>query len=285
MHALMHHIDNAQHAADCACLPPARLARTLSLQGKNAGAWLLAAPENAHLSLSDAHFTYAMRYRFGVPHTQGVTSCPLCKKHIDPTDANIHAMCCVKARRKARNVQHNDLVQLGATHTRRAGLAVAVEKSPDDGNRLRPDSHVFFPSQPLMTDHTVREPSAPSLIKNGSVRAGQAIRSAVSSKHSKYDALAKAEHSSFAALALETHGRFHPEFRLFLKRISTMARVNCRIQDTPEAATQFLVRAVNETSVCLQRGNAKVLIKAAANFKRTRAREARRRRGAFHAAG
>ena len=189
-------------------------------------------------------------------------------------------MCCVGARRRERNDQHNRIVQLNATQTRRSGLAAQVEPAPDDGStRKHPDLQLFFPDAPIQADVTVREPAAPWILNAGNIKAGVALRQAHSSKCGKYRDQAANEGAIFKTFAVETHGSLHPDYRATLKALTTSAATNCRIPNTKIYRTKYYTRLLQEVSVCLQRGNAATLMKAAARYKRSLARTARAHRG------
>ena len=136
----------------------------------------------------------------------------------------------------------------------------------------------FLPSKPLFGDVTVRDPTAPSIVAKG-VRAGAAIKQAAALKINKYKEFVEDHASDFVPLAMETFGRMHPAYRNFLKKLTVAAVTNCRIPDTKSARTKYYTRLVQETSVCLQRGNAHTLLVAAALYRKRAAKTARHRRG------
>jgi len=125
---------------------------------------------------------------------------------------------------------------------------------------------------------TTRDPTAPSAILNG-VRAGTATHQAALYKTGKYKEYVELRASDFAPLAIETFGRMHPAYRSFLKRLTVAAVTNCKISDTKSERTKYYTQLIQETSVCLQRGNAHVLLVAAALYRKSAAKVSRARRG------
>jgi len=240
--------------------------RLLDLRGRGPSVFLSAIPNSAATVITDRDWLFAARFYLGLPPDPFCTHCGACGFRFarDNSDQATHYMCCVKYRRLTVTMRHDALGQHGCVLGRRAGVAAAWEPPPDSGARDRPDGVFHFVGDTLYTDTTVRHAYTPSAMKVVNFKPGAVLESAVKGKKKHYCPFAKENGGRFAALAISTHGRFHEDFLIFIKKLSWEA-LNNGVVLSEKQRRRFLIQAVAELSIILQRQNAKILYRCVLN--------------------
>ena len=144
-----------------------------------------------------------------------------CDQVLNPT----HMLCC-KYGSSAWLHRHNTIQHTVEGLARKQGLSVEpnVRKSFEDAQlkskHLEPDLIIYFPEQPLWTDISVTEATAPSMVRNNNIEVGDAMNIRASTKNAKYWSKARSRGAEFLPLVVETHGRFHSSFTTLLKKLA-----------------------------------------------------------------
>jgi hypothetical protein len=138
-----------------------------------------------------------------------------------------------------------------------------VYEVPSDSgeNRKRPDGRHHFTAGDSFSDTVVSHPCAPSYIKNLKTYKvpGAANAKAVKAKKKKYGKLAKDEGAGLLCLAVESYGRFSKDWGIFCRNLVSEAVSSGICSPQLRYRTAYLKNLVQETSVALQTGNAKLL--------------------------
>jgi hypothetical protein len=235
-----------------------------SLRGPGASAYKSALPTSRHLTLNSRDYIVSRRFDYGLQPAEGLTECvcgtPLVGPDADPT----HFMSCAKAKRMGLTVRHDGLVNLTCLQANRAGCTANVEPRPDDfGPRKRPDGRQEFFDHTHLTDNQVNHPCTPThlRLKKAAEVPGHCMLGPAKAKQRKYkpvtDALGKG--AVFTPLHIESYGRLHPAYMKFLRLLTVEAEMTGRIEGTHKSRSQYMAMLVQEVSVCLHRGNARLL--------------------------
>lgn len=132
-----------------------------------------------------------------------------------------------------------------------AGGAVHIEPNWFEGKR--PDAQVNFSRGNIMIDASITHPSAPSLCRSAAARPLAAAKRREKLKESKYSTIARDEECQFVPFVMESYGSFGKQAFKFLKEVSYHSNDTSLLPVT----TIQMVRAL---SICLQTGNAFVLL-------------------------
>jgi hypothetical protein len=241
-------------------------ARMISLRGPAAGSFKLALPTTPALTISNLDFVTSRRFDFGLDPDapRGLKSC-LCGYDLTLTAGQhgydkTHYMSCPKSKRTTITHRHDDEVQLIHTQTARATVRSEVEKRPDDfGPRKRPDLNVYFFAGLELLDVVIPHPATLSALKTMDLKPGAVSKIAAKRKKNHYKAVGKRLVAPIIPIVFESYGAMGPDVIRFNKRLAEAAAQNGVIPATLKAKNAFRTRLAQEQSVCLHRGNARVI--------------------------
>lgn len=223
----------------------------------HAHAWLTALPLTDRLRVPATEFRQAARYRLGICDHSTVATCHECRgAPLGPY--HDHALICPG--RGDSIIRHNRLVAVVRRHLALAGFAPRTEEPHLLAGTARRPADVYVPCDsdglPLAIDVTVTSPVSGTALPRAAFAAGHAAAAAELRKRVQNDASCAQAGIRFLPLAVETFGGFGPAATRFLHALASRvadrsgnSRAHCR-------AALF-----QELSVCLQRGNAHMLVR------------------------
>ncbi|HSG20760.1 MAG TPA: hypothetical protein VLA31_08330, partial [Burkholderiaceae bacterium] len=230
-----------------------------SLSGPGAGlAFTINPGWDQAMAISNEELVDAARVRFGLPPrgVQGLQRC-LCGARLDDgsVDLTQHPLNCVNMRR--RQHRHDRLVHSTAALSRLSGVAATVEPRPESyGPRLRADLACTTLSGRVLTDITVRNPLAPTHMRNSVDANGRSTvrQQAEQQKINKYREMAQREGARFYPLVLTVYGSMGKMFTDFLAILTTDAVRNGIVSERQSPV--YRLRLAARLQVELLRGNA-----------------------------
>jgi Reverse transcriptase (RNA-dependent DNA polymerase) len=241
-------------------------ARMRSVACRPASAWIDALPTSPLLTLGDNDYVVSARFRLGLP--QAAEGCPLppCSCG-EPRVSSDHAMICRNLRRLV-TLRHDQLVMSWRRTLARAGLHSASEphlglarrvraEDEDEERRVvesRGDFTTPMASGVVVGDVSVIHPAAPSFVRRAATTTGSAARARDGHKRASYALRNLGGGYELVPVSVESFGRLGGPAYALLCRVAAVAADGGRV-----SKAVFIDRALQELSVTLCKGNARVL--------------------------
>jgi len=231
----------------------ARYARLQCSRAKYAGSWLTTPLGNPLFRLANNQFSMAVRIRLGLPPQDNLPKKCTCGKFL-AEDAH-HFLGCSQRLKTTMTLRHDKILYLLARLARMGNVATQVEVPLED--MKRPDANFHLHTRTLSTDVSIIHPSAPTYF-TAAARPLGAAETREKSKLKEYEEKARQEGMAFQPFVMETYGAFGKQASEILDELATEASQNGLYQIGGMKWSLFAIRAL---SVCLQWGNAMVLLK------------------------
>jgi hypothetical protein len=236
-------------------LSPAQMALFRSSSKAGANAWCTDIPSPESSVLPDAHFITAMRLHLGLPLSAVLPVQCACGASVSV--AGYHLLHCNNFRGNSISVRHHRLVQVLASHARRAGAVVEVEKLIDeDGHRM--DLLLHFPDRSIMVDVTVRNPAASSVVGRAAGDEKAVARAAEADKKKVYEHVARRAGHRLVTFEVDVTGALSAEAQLLVDDVVRHYQESMAMEED-ERDVHFRQRLVMDMACSLQRGNGDVV--------------------------
>lgn len=201
-------------------------ARTLSNDGKFAGAWLHNVPKKSELHMSNLEFRRALMLRLGVPFKDNPVRCScngIIDCHVD------HVLSC-KDNNKNVTDRHNAIVKDFKSLTNHAGLHFSdawegqLRVGRYDDNKY-PDGRLdsYKDGRHMHIDVTVGNPTASSYIARASKTEHYVIQQKEKLKNKKFLARCNEHRTDFMPLAFEIYGAISEKGDSLIRNLATRA--------------------------------------------------------------
>jgi hypothetical protein len=225
-------------------------ARLLACSMPNAGAWILACPSESSLVMSDDDFRLASFLRLGISQPALPTLCSCGKPLAGTSD---HGLSCHQQRGRSVRFRHDAIVRTLGVQISHAGGVVQVEPydlQVDHG--VRPDLTALLISSNLAADAQITHPACATHCRRASTKGLWAAEQSEKAKCSRYVSMASVEGLDFYPFSMESFGGIGSKSSKLLKLVAKQSAL------TPGCSVS-LSYLVQTLSVCLQRGNARIL--------------------------
>jgi hypothetical protein len=236
-------------------------ARLRSASAKHAGAWLLAIPSSADLTMRDSDYIINSRIQLGLSPLDRLPSVCACGQTLAPYPLHLHD--CVRARSRAVKFRHDRVVLTIAKLCR--SVSIPVHRENHDFQRthnLRPDLECILATGNLHTDISFINPCAASHRAAAARRQFAAATSREKHKIRHYRTTIEAEGSEFLPMVMETFGAISKES---LKFLQSLVRAS---MDHPGPSLS-LASLIQHIAVQAVRGNAHIIRQGAVNARTT----------------
>lgn len=241
------------------------LIRLISASAPGAGLWLSAVPSLPQLRMDDVEFCLCVRHLLGLDPADDLPSRCVCGRQRDDFD---HFLLCTRTT-GARIIRHDLACHLWHSFLTASGHPSIREKVLRPGeSKMRADIVTSLDGTvPLTTalDKTIIVPTAKSRLSSSN-----AMDKAEKAKIEKY---AGFQEYDLLPLVMETHGALAPRASLLLSKLSSAAAdtftSNNMLVSSAKVERELSLRWRTCLSVCLQLGNAHVLLNGVLNCKST----------------
>ena len=241
------------------------LTRLISASAPGAGLWLSAVPSIPQLRMDDVEFCLCVRHLLGLDPADDLPLRCACGQHRQDFD---HFLLCTRTT-GARIIRHDLACHLWHSFLTHSGHPSVREKVLRPGeSKMRADIVTSLDGTvPLTTalDKNIIVPTAKCRISSAN-----AMEKAEQAKILKYKAF---EEYDLLPLVMETHGALAPRASLLLSKLSSAAAdtftSNNSLISSVMLERELSLRWRSCLSVCLQLGNAHVLLNGVLNCKST----------------
>ena len=239
----------------------------LSRMSKDASNWAFLTPKTHHTSLSNSDWIQTIKFHLSRLPDDLVLKCA-CGKVLSPSDPSsaTHYRSCSLYKRRAVNVAHDDISRLCAEHAKQIGLTSGFSRRPRGlkKNVTTDGWYIDVQGKRIDWDVTVSHLPAPSYLKDAR-KPGLITDRKEKSKIRKHLQTCRTRGVDFVPFALETHGGIGNSARSHIEALCQQALAVPYNNVEDGGATKLKRRMINELSVVIQRGNAKVMKQGAAD--------------------
>ena len=239
----------------------------LSRMSKDASNWAFLTPKTHHTSLSNSDWIQTIKFHLNRLPDDLVLKCA-CGKALsssDPSSAT-HYRSCTLYKRRAVNVAHDDISSLCAEHAKQIGLTAGFSKRPRGlkKNVTTDGWYIDVQGKRIDWDVTVSHLPATSYLKDAR-KPGLITDRKEKSKLRKHLQACRIRGVDFVPFALETHGGIGNSARSHIEALCQQALAVPYNNVEDGGVIKLKRRMLNELSVVIQRGNAKVMRQGAAD--------------------
>jgi hypothetical protein len=226
-----------------------------SIAAPHAHTWKTVHPTSTLHILTDAQYRVAARLNLGLPphHNHLPRKCTSCDKedalHIDPW----HHLSCTSHKGREITQRHNAVLLALYSHVRAAGGTATMEpRNLSKDKALKPDLHISFPGQQILTDVVISHPLCPTHVNTASKKQLILAEWAARRKHNSYDDVAREHHMRLLPFSVETMGGLSTEAQHLIEQIGLACRDHLCLE-THESIARGVLASV---AVAVQKGNA-----------------------------
>ena len=226
-----------------------------SIAAPHAPTWKTVHPTSTLHLLTDAQYRIATRLNLGLPphHNHLPHKCTSCGREnalvIDPW----HHLSCNSHKGREITMRHNAVLLALYSHVRAAGGTATMEpRHLSQDKELKPDLHISFPGQQILTDVVISHPLCPTHVDKSSTKQLVLAEWAAQRKHYRYDDVARQHHMRLLPFSVETMGGLSSEAQQLVEQIGLACRDHLCLE-THERIARGVLASV---AVAVQKGNA-----------------------------
>ena len=242
------------------------IAGFLSRMSKDALNWAFLTPKSHATSLSNSDWIQIVKFHLNRLPDNLILKCA-CGRTLLPEDppAATHFRSCSLFRKRAVNIAHDDISRLCSEHAKQIGLTAGFSRRPRGLKKNVTTDCWYINAQGHRTDIdvTISHLAAPSYLIDAK-KPGIITDRKEKGKIRKHRLACHSRGVDFVPFALETHGGIGNSARAHVNSLcqQALAVPYNDVQDSD--VIKLRRRMLDELSVAIQRGNAKVMIEGAA---------------------
>jgi hypothetical protein len=223
-----------------------------SIAAPYAHTWKTVHPTSTLHILTDAQYRVAARLNLGLPphHNHLPRKCTSCDKEDALVIDSWHHLSCTSHKGREITQRHNAVLLALYSHVRAAGGTATLEpKNLSNDKALKPDLHISFPGQQILTDVVISHPLCPSHVDKSSTKQLVLAEWAALKKHKSYDHVARHHHMRLLPFSVETMGGLSKEAQQLIEQIGLACRDHLCLE-THESIARGVMASV-AVFVCL----------------------------------